>query len=954
MDGKDRDTNLTVLSSILNGMDAYVYVTDAITDDVLFINDKIREHFDFGPHDGEGMKCWAVLQKNMTERCPFCPKHCLKDNPDEVIVWEECNTITKRYYRKSDRLIEWPDGRRVHMQHSVDITEMKQSAAAVAQRLAQQELMSRISQSFIFSYDFDEMISAGLEMVGEFAGYTRVLLSFYLEEAGELQVTHEWVASESARGNITKRKGFRPGTPLFESIALERKPVVSHAVPDITAHYDGNRLGIYSYLTAPVYLEGKLLGMLEFDTTNAEYTWESSDTYLAEFFCGVVAGVFDRIQTEKSLTKMSTLIERVMQPVVYINSDHTIAYYNAATYKVFGYTEEELLAGGLAMLFGEETFERVRDEIWPQAFGQGIIEIDLPLIHKDGSTRIFSFLGLVIKVQGEQPQLATIGSDITGQVNAKEAAETANQAKSEFLARMSHEIRTPMNAIIGMTNIAKESDDPDRKENCLDNIDSASKHLLGVINDILDMSKIEANKFEISTAEFNLEKMLMSITNMVGFRIDEKNHNFMVNFDTTIPQNIIGDEQRISQVIVNLLSNAVKFTPDFGMITLHIQSAGRDAKGIRLRFTVSDSGIGISPEQQGKLFSSFEQADGSISRKFGGTGLGLVISKRIVELMGGQIAIESEAGRGTSVIFDIVVGIGSTQEPVAIATRPGKEPPHLLLVGNSPTSRAYYERLMGHFHLSYGIAAGSSEEVRKMMESAALCGKPYNFFFVDCMMPEMDDIGLAMAIKEAKPEAVVIVIVSSQRWADIEGQVLAAGVTGYVPRPLFPSALVDCINSCLDPAAAEDKKEDFGQKAYDFSGYTLLLVEDVEMNREIVIALLEHTKITIEVAENGSVAVEKCSANGDKYDLVFMDIHMPIMDGYEATRIIRSSPHAAARKIPIIAMTANAFREDVERCKACGMNDHVAKPIERDVMLQKMQLWLKSRPKDVDSIIKGA
>jgi PAS domain S-box len=935
-DSHRSEPNLNVLERILNGMDAYIYVTDPDTDEILFINDKMSEHFDFNGGDGAGVKCWAVLQSGMTGRCPFCPNYQLRNNPEKTVVWEEHNTVTKRHYRNSDKLIRWTDGRLVHMQHSVDITEMSEIAAA------QQELMSRISQSFISGNDVEEMVTAALKKVGEFMDYARVLFSSFSAQTDELVVTHEWLADGIESKSDSISIPFKRGEYLYDCIASGNTPVISRDAAAISAHYNAGEIGVKSFLSMPIFLKEKLLGLLEFHVTTDNHLWESNDIHLAEFLCGAIAGILDRKQTETNFIRMSTLIERFMQPVVYIDTNETVVYYNAATYKVFGYTEDELSAGGLEMLFGKETYERVRTQIWPTAFAEGIIEVELPLIHKNGNVRIFSFLGVVINIKNELPQLATIGTDITDLVDAKEAAEAVSKAKTEFLARMSHEIRTPMNAIIGMTTIAQESDDPARKKYCLEKISSASNHLLGVINDILDMSKIEANKFEISTAEFNFEKMLINITNMVGFRVDEKSHNFVVNFDPAIPSYIISDEQRLAQVIVNLLSNAVKFTPERGTIALDVRCIPADSEDIKLQFTVSDTGIGIAPEQQSKLFGSFEQADGSISRRFGGTGLGLAISKRIVELLGGQIGIESELGKGTKVIFDVFVGKGAQKEPADISKKIDQENLRILAVDDSSATRDYFLHLMAQLGIWCDVAQSGAEAL-DLIEQAAASGTPYNFFFVDWMMPELNGIELAALIKERMPANAVIIMISAAHWSDIERDATAVGIDGFIPKPLFPSALVDCINGSVGTMTDKDKKRVSEQSHPDFSGYRLLLVEDVAINCEIVMALLEDTKIQIDIAENGVEAVKKFGAHSEEYDLIFMDIHMPIMDGYEATREIRAGAQAAAKQIPIIAMTANAFKEDVERCKASGMNDHVSKPIDRSMMLDKMKIWLKPR-----------
>ncbi len=384
---------------------------------------------------------------------------------------------------------------------------------------------------------------------------------------------------------------------------------------------------------------------------------------------------------------------------------------------------------------------------------------------------------------------------------AKEMAEQGSRAKSDFLSRMSHEMRTPMNAIIGMTNIGKNSQDPERKNYCFNKIETASAHLLGVINDVLDMSKLEANKIELYYSNFAIEKMLEKVSGIVNQQMKEKNQHFTVSVESDVPSHIISDEQRLSQVTTNLLSNAVKFTPNDGSISLTIRKLTEENGICKLQFEVNDTGIGISEEQQSKLFKPFEQADGSISRHFGGTGLGLAISKQIVEMMGGKIKIKSAAGQGASFIFDI-----RAETAVRIQT---------------------------------------------------------------------------------------------------------------------------------DEKTANEGDACSGDK-YDFKCKRILVAEDIDINREIVAALLEFTGITIDFANDGRKAYEIFAANPAAYNLILMDIHMPEIDGYKATEMIRSLDAAEAKTVPIIAMTADVFREDIEKCLTAGMNDHIGKPLDMDDMLAKI------------------
>ncbi|MDR2943401.1 MAG: response regulator [Treponema sp.] len=518
---------------------------------------------------------------------------------------------------------------------------------------------------------------------------------------------------------------------------------------------------------------------------------------------------------------------------------------------------------------------------------------------------------------------------------AKQKSDLENRHKSAFLANMSHEIRTPMNAIIGMITIGKSAVDIERKDYCFMKIEDASNHLLGVINDILDMSKIEANKFELSCAEFEFEKMLQRVVNVINFRIDEKRQKFSVHIDSSIPRTLVGDDQRLAQVITNLLGNAIKFTPEKGSITVTVRLADEENGVCTLQVGISDTGIGISAEQQAKLFQSFEQAESSTTRRYGGTGLGLAISKSIVEMMGGNIWVQSDIGRGSTFAFTVKLQRGKERKQIFLSPDVNLNNIRILAVDDDKDILTYFHDIMLEFGITCDTAASGEEALVLIKQNG-----PYHIYFVDWKMPGMNGIQLANKLKAQMSENSVVIMISAAEWSTVAEEAKKAGVDKFLSKPLFPSTVAEIISECMgtNKKKIENVQEDIAGL---FAGRRVLLAEDVEINREIVQTLLGPTQLEIYCAENGLEAVSMFSKDPEKYEMIFMDVQMPEMDGYEATKRIRALDFPAAKTVPIIAMTANVFKEDIERCLTAGMNGHVGKPLDFKEVLEKLNIYLR-------------
>ena len=642
------------------------------------------------------------------------------------------------------------------------------------------------------------------------------------------------------------------------------------------------------------------------------------------------------------------IVDLISDGFLVLDKQVCILSYNRPLLRMFpeksGIALGKNIRGFIEQNFPDTPYDRVL-ELLEQAMMQR--ETISTEVHTSGG----SYYSLEITSVTQRAAQAQIGSiilvkDITESKQLIETTKAASRAKGDFLSHMSHEIRTPLSAIIGMINIGIGANDVEKMKYCFSRADSASKHLLSIINDILDMSKIEAEKFELSYSKFEFENMLMNITNIANVRVEEKKQNFIVNIGNDVPTYIECDELRLSQAITNLLTNAVKFTPENGTIMLNIDKTDEHDDDVTLRFEIADSGIGLSPEQQARLFTSYNQANAGISREYGGTGLGLAITKQIVELMDGKIWIESELGMGSKFIFTIKTKKLIGRPRVKLSASISPKDMRILAVDDSVEIRDYFMHVMMAMGISCNVAA-SGEEALQMVTDAEF--DPYNIFFVDWMLPGINGIELTRRIKKIHGENSIIIMISVSEWSVIEKEAVAAGVKHFLSKPLFPSALINAINICVNETVEvfeTDSPDKHSKRRYDFHDYTLLVVEDIEINREIMSAILEETDVAIDFAENGEIAVSMFTKNPDKYNLILMDIQMPVMDGYDATKAIRVLDFEFARSIPIIAMTANVFKEDIEKCIESGMNDHTGKPVDTDSLLGVLNKYLRHPDKN--------
>jgi PAS domain S-box-containing protein len=755
-------------------------------------------------------------------------------------------------------------------------------------------------------------------------------------------VIHEGGIIKDVNPSLCAMLGYEQSELLGRSIADFICPDDRAAVVENMAKDSGRLLEISLIkkdgTTFLAEVEGKSMGLVE-----------------SKLRMAAVRDITIRKQTEEALRdkeiQMRSITDSAYDGIVMMDPKGDISYWNPAAERIFGYKSSEVVGKNLHRLIAPAHYHGAHLEAFAKfaVSGEGNAigkTLDLETIRKDG-TIIPTQLSLSAVKMSSGWHAVGILRDITLQkkneeefIHAKIAAEEATHAKSEFLANMSHEIRTPMNAVIGFSELLKKTDMTAKQRDYINKIDASAKSLLGIINDILDFSKMEAGKLDLECVDFRLDEVINNVVSMNSNKASEKNIELINNIESDVPYCLVGDPLRVGQVLLNLVNNAVKFTNQ-GHVLIEVSLMDKSDQSCRIRFSVTDTGIGLTNEQKEKLFSAFSQADTSVTRRFGGTGLGLTISKRLVEMMNGTIFVESEFGIGSVFSFDIEFQLQSGEKEHQPIYRKSLQNLKVLIVDDNEVSREILKEQIATFGIDAVAVASGKAAIQEVKNQSGQ--KPFDLVIMDWRMPEMDGIEAAKTIFNDKQisHTPMAIMVSAFGREEVAKKAEKIGIQNFLMKPINQSLLFDTIVSMFDMDKSgmtmqHDENTGVGTDEVQIQGANILLVEDNGINQEVAKEILGGAGAIVEIANNGKEAVEAVAAK--TYDLVLMDLQMPIMGGYEATKLIRAD--RKNHDLPIIAMTAHAMQGVEAECKAAGMNDYVSKPIDPQNLFSTILKWI--------------
>ncbi|MBZ5695902.1 MAG: response regulator [Acidobacteriia bacterium] len=656
-----------------------------------------------------------------------------------------------------------------------------------------------------------------------------------------------------------------------------------------------------------------------------------------------------RKQAERELEQrtsfLNSLIENAPLGIVAVGPDHAVRMCNPAFERLFGYRQAEILGQPLYDLLAPGELRPEVDSNMQRLWRGQTTHIVTKRRRNDGSLVDVEAFSVPLMEEGLQTGALLLYQDITERklseealLRAKDAAEAASRAKSEFLANMSHEIRTPMNGILGMTELVLDTELDGEQRNYLNLAKVSADSLLSLINDVLDYSKIEAGKLEIDAIDFNLGDSLGDTMKTLSLRAHQKGLELAFEIEPSVPDAVVGDPGRLRQIIVNLVGNGIKFTEQ-GEVVVYVKTVSRTQDQVKLQFTVADTGIGIPMEKQTSIFEAFNQADGSMTRKYGGTGLGLTISSRLVALMGGRIWVESEPGKGSRFHFTACFALQKTAARTVVPRDPQTlHDMRVLVVDDNATNRHILVKMLENWGMQPTAAESGAKAIVTLGEAKGL-GRVFPLILLDAQMPEMDGFALAESIKRnpAWRGATVMMLSSAGQRGDAM-RCRELGIAAYLTKPVRKEELLDAILTALGTRTGSETRRTLVTRHSLREGrekLRVLLAEDNAVNQLVALRLLEKHGHVVTVAANGRKALE--ALEKETYDVVLMDVQMPEMDGLEATRTIREKEKTTGEHIPIVAMTAHAMKGDEERCLEAGMDDYLTKPIETPELLATLE-----------------